>query len=234
MTSSINQEELIKANSLFFQDALSEDGAHNAKNSNNPHEATRPVLVNSEAITAMGANHYEATADPSTTIRPQNDKHLTSKAVHITSNIWPRHSVGKHLRKKATRSFLHGVEMRTLPENHFLSGETGLFATKDFSQFDIVGEYCGVVHGPDFSGGLYAATLLTMTVNAQDYGNETRAINHYQNIADAANVIMKVCHVENLPHILLVCKADIKAGEEFLLNYGKEYVECYLKGEKPK
>jgi hypothetical protein len=126
---------------------------------------------------------------------------------------------------------LHGVEIRTLDKSHVLSGETGLFASLPFRQFDIVGEYCGVVKGDVDNGGEYAAHLQqTMSVNAQEYGNETRSINHFENIAKDANVIMKICHVEELPRVLIVCKVDIAVGEEFLLNYGDEYVQYYLRG----
>jgi SET domain len=211
MISETEQDILLHANSLYFQKKTAILAPASMHNSNN---------VNSTEHTTGLAEVYH-----------QQQRHLMSKAIHITSNIWPRHRSGKEMRKKASRSMLHGVEIRTLDTSHFLSGETGLFASNPFCQFDIVGEYCGVVTGDMNNGGEYAAHLLmTMALNAQDYGNETRAINHYQNIAKGPNVIMKICHVDGLPRIMIVCKADIAVGEEFLLNYGDEYVQHYLSG----
>jgi hypothetical protein len=226
------QDELIQANSLFFH-VQATDSSINKKSTDS--KATRAV-VSADAMSAMTANHPTTTATTDqkcnllATTRPNNDTHLHAKATHITTNIWPRHNFGKHLKKKVSVSFLHGVELRTLPEEHFLAGETGLFAAKQFSQFDIVGEYVGMVKGPDFTGGEYSAELMTMTVDAQEYGNETRAINHFTSIAQNPNVKMIPCHIDGLPRIILVCKTDIAVGEEFLLNYGDEYVQRYLKG----
>jgi hypothetical protein len=163
------------------------------------------------------------------------EEHLSAKVVHITSNIWPPSGNGKRLRKKASRQFSHGVEIRTLPQDHILSGQKGLFAANPFQQFDIVGEYCGKVAT---TGGEYVAHLESyllkdpLCVNAQTHGNELRAINHFQSIADTPNVIMKLCYVEKLPRIMIICKRDIPVGDEFLLNYGDDYVEAYLTGKK--
>jgi len=222
MITETEQSILLLANSLYFQDAAASRSPEGIGDSTSH-------VVNLTASNAMAANH------PLTSLglisRPHNDHHLTPKAIHITSNIWPRHRIGKDMRKKATRRMLHGVEIRTLDKSHVLSGETGLFASLPFRQFDIVGEYCGVVKGDVDNGGEYAAHLQqTMSVNAQEYGNETRSINHFENIAKDANVIMKICHVEELPRVLIVCKVDIAVGEEFLLNYGDEYVQYYLRG----
>ena len=211
MISETEQDILLHANSLYFREKRTFLEPASTGNSQN---------VNS-------TDHTEGLVEG---IHPLQH-HLVSKAIHITSNIWPRHRTGKEMRKKATRSMLHGVEIRTLDTNHFLSGETGLFASNPFHQFDIVGEYCGVVMGDMDNGGEYSAHLqMTMALNAQDYGNETRAINHYKNIAKEPNVIMKICHVDELPRILIVCKADIAVGEEFLLNYGDDYVDYFLSG----
>jgi hypothetical protein len=164
------------------------------------------------------------------------EAHLSQKATHITSNVWPRSSIGKHLRKKAARAFMHGVEIRALKEPHILKGQNGLFAVEAFRQFDIVGEYCGRV--TTSGGGEYSAYLdsardqNSLGLDAQGVGNEARTINHYQSVADAANVIMKICYVEQLPRIMIVCKRNILIGEEFLLDYGDEYVNEYFVGKE--
>jgi hypothetical protein len=168
--------------------------------------------------------------------------HLTAKAIHISTNMWPGKRIGKDLRKQATRSMIHGVEIRVLPETHFLKGETGLFASNAFDQFSIVGEYCGVVMRPGTNGGEYVAELernmilprTTMSLDAQKYGNECRTINHFDNIAAEANVTMQVCYVDALPRIMIVCKKDIAVGEELLLNYGKGYVDSFFGPQKVK
>jgi len=49
------------------------------------------------------------------------------------------------MRANARRTQLHGVEPRDLPVSHVLAGQQGLFATRMWHQFDVLGEYCGEV-----------------------------------------------------------------------------------------
>jgi hypothetical protein len=160
-------------------------------------------------------------------------EHLTIETVHTASNIWPKGRLGKQMRKKASRTHIHGVEIRTLPESHFLPGEKGLFAMTPFEQFDSVGEYTGQLL-PICKGGEYTAYLkdsdkgLALGVDARTFGNEIRTINHYENIADAPNVIMSICYVDELPRVLIICKRDIPVGTEFLLDYGSGYTKYHF------
>ena len=161
-----------------------------------------------------------------------------AKAIYIKSNMWPRRGAAKALRKEVTRSSIHGVVIRTLMPPHFLSGQTGLFAAERFEPFDIVGEYCGEI--VTLKGGIYKASLHQkdksnpISIDAQTYGNECRSINHYDNISEAPNVIMKACYVEGLPRLMIVCKRRIEVNEELLLDYGKGYVKAYFQNDEKK
>ena len=68
---------------------------------------------------------------------------------YTSTNVWK----GKGVKKSdVKREGIHGVEVRDLPPGHMLAGEQGLFATKRFEQFNIIGEYTGVVV-PKTEGG---------------------------------------------------------------------------------
>jgi hypothetical protein len=169
----------------------------------------------------------------------QDQEYITQKAVRISANIWPKTGLGKEMRKRASRSSMHGVEMTLLEPPHLLAGQFGLFAARPFSQFDIVGEYCGEVRPArnnqqhwEYKARLEDKDVFPLGVDAQYRGNECRAINHFENIADAPNVIMKICYVEELPRVIVLCKRDIAIGEEFLLNYGDDYVDEYIRPKK--
>lgn len=191
------QKILSQANALFFQKSSPDE------------EKTPDVAVNA-ASSSNNANcvYQEITS---------------KKAEYISSNVWPAKRLGKQMRHRASRSSMHGVEIRTLQEPHFLAGETGLFAVNPFAQFDIIGEYCGEITPNGMGlGGIYSAHLDDETgldalgCNGETKGNESRAINHYENIAEKANVIMKRAYIEGLPRVMIVCKRDIAVGEEFV------------------
>jgi hypothetical protein len=225
MISDEEQIVLSAANSLHFQSETELEGDEASK------AASLSIAVKAENATASGStdNHDEELAD-----------HLAAKAVQISTNMWPGKRLGKELRKKALRTSIHGVEIRTLPEDHVLAGQTGLFAVNKFDQFSILGEYCGQVQKPGSEGGEYVASLerdwgdaaaefRALSLDAQRFGNESRAINHFTNILPAPNVIMQCCYVDSLPRVMIVCKRDIQIGEEILLNYGDSYVEAFMK-----
>ncbi len=126
-----------------------------------------------------------------------------------------------------------GVEIRKLPEGHALAGQHGLFATKDFSRCDIIGEYTGIVVGSSASGP-YVACLEEkpmdecLGLDAATAGNEARFINSYLNIEFGPNVGMRRVHVSGLPVVLIVCIEPIFAGDEILLDYGHAYNEAFF------
>jgi hypothetical protein len=183
-------------------------------------------------------NKQQKTINDSTTFDEelQDQKNVTQKTVRISANVWPKTGPGKEMRKRASRSSMHGVEMRLLEPPHLLAGQFGLFAARPFSQFDIVGEYCGEVVSAtnhqehwEYQARLEDKDAFPLGVDAEYRGNECRAINHFENIGDAANVIMKICYVEELPRVIILCKRDLATGEEFLLNYGDDYADAYIR-----
>ena len=112
--------------------------------------------------------------------------------------------------------------------------QQGLFATKKFERFDIVGEYTGQIV-PCTVGGHYCACLEDkpnlddcMSVNAQTHGNEMRFINAFQGIGSRPNVKMRTAYINTMPHVIIVCTEDIEVGEELLLDYGEAYNREYL------
>lgn len=140
------------------------------------------------------------------------------------------------VRDKVRRFHVHGVEVRDLPPNHKLHGEQGLFATRKFSQFDIIGEYTGRVVDKECYGH-YVACLEdsnehdeSVGIDAEQVGNEMRFINSYLNIAFSPNVAMRTVYIDTHPRIIIVCIADIDIDDELLLDYGKAYNEAYLGG----
>jgi hypothetical protein len=60
------------------------------------------------------------------------------QVLFLTENLWPKHSEGARMKKRAARRCMAGVEIRKLSGDHPLSGEHGLFATQRFGQFDVV------------------------------------------------------------------------------------------------
>ena len=97
-------------------------------------------------------------------------------------------------------SVIPGIEVKDLPESHVLHGEQGLFATRHFKEFDVIGSYCGMYVGSDARGwpsrndvrsGHYLAKLEvddykyleSLGINAEETGNELRFINSYINIS---------------------------------------------------
>ena len=207
-----DQKTLSEKNSLHFQ--------------NKQHET---INNNSDATICHG-------------VLQQDQKYnITQKAVRISANVWPRTGPGKEMRKRASRSSMHGVEMRLLEPPHLLAGQFGLFAARPFSQFDIVGEYCGEVVPAtnnkqqhwEYQARLEDKDVFPLGVDAEHRGNECRAINHFENIGEEPNVIMKICYVEELPRVIILCTRDLAMGEEFLLNYGDDYADAYIRTKKP-
>jgi hypothetical protein len=153
------------------------------------------------------------------------------KVKYTFNNKW--NSMPKEIVEGTKRDHIHGVEIRQLPKGHPLAGEYGLFATRKFSKYDIIGEYVGKIVGKNV-GGHYVAVLEdkdyneSLGIDAETTGNEMRFINSFLNVDFKANVIMKTAYVNMTPHIMIVCKEDIDIGDELLLDYGDEYNKAYL------
>jgi hypothetical protein len=167
--------------------------------------------------------------------RPCNDHEIfTSGAVRFTPcNVWPK-SLPKAHKQNCRRERLHGVEIRDLPRNHLLYGQQGLFATKRWFQFDVIGEYTGEV-APKSASGEYVACLEDKThadslgLNAEFVGNESRFINSYLNVEHLPNVAMKTVYIDTYPRIIIiVTKLIIEPGDEILLDYGQAYTDAFF------
>eukprot|EP00613_Pedinella_sp_CCMP2098_P061259 CAMPEP_0171985054 /NCGR_PEP_ID=MMETSP0993-20121228/274146_1 /TAXON_ID=483369 /ORGANISM="non described non described, Strain CCMP2098" /LENGTH=268 /DNA_ID=CAMNT_0012637899 /DNA_START=250 /DNA_END=1055 /DNA_ORIENTATION=+ len=108
----------------------------------------------------------------------------------MTENLWPKHGAGASMKKKAARRYMAGVEIRRLADGHPLPGQQGLFATQNFTQFDVIGEYVGVVLKQGDGGGEYVACLedgphdQVLGLDAGSSGNEARFINSCLGIGD--------------------------------------------------
>ena len=165
-------------------------------------------------------------------IPPPEHKLWSSKLKYTSKNIWP-HAIDKAKREGCRRFKVEGVEVKDLPPSHFLCGEQGLFATRKFSKFDILGEYTGLIVG--FSAyGHYVACLedkphdKSLGIDAEIYGNEMRFINSYINIGFNANLTMRTAYCDTFPRIMLVFTEDVEVGDELLLDYGAAYNNAYI------
>mmetsp|Transcript_12373 Transcript_12373/g.18769 ORF Transcript_12373/g.18769 Transcript_12373/m.18769 type:complete len:231 (+) Transcript_12373:115-807(+) len=160
-------------------------------------------------------------------------KHNGGKVGYTSHNMWGK-TITQERKEKTRRSHAYGVEIRDLPADHVLCGEQGLFATKRFERFDVIGEYTGRIVDSDV-GGHYVACLEDVSydeslgVDAADIGNELRCINAYQGIGEKANAKMRTAYINSFPHVIIICTEDIEIGEEILLDYGEAYTNMYLK-----
>jgi hypothetical protein len=147
------------------------------------------------------------------------------KGEYLVSNDW------SNIRNYKKSKSMDGVEVRVLPKGHILEGQKGLFATKDFSQYDVIGEYTGVIRKikAAYSDNRYLFDLIDdLVIDAEDYGNELRFANSNMNISEEPNVRSSNCFIGGLPRVIYVCTNDIEKGEEILINYGDVYNETFL------
>jgi hypothetical protein len=148
----------------------------------------------------------------------------------MTSLKWSKR-ITKQKKQSCRRHHIDGVEVRDLDKNHLLYGQQGLFATKFFKKFDILGEYVGEIVDINISGE-YVASLedkdISFGVDAGNCGNEMRFINCNFGIREEPNVKMQRVYIDTYPHILIICLEDININEEFLLYYGKEYIDEFI------
>ena len=154
----------------------------------------------------------------------------------MLQNDWRK--ISKEERERVRRDHIEGVEVRDLPPSHTLHGEQGLYATRKWQRFDVLGEYTGLVVGQGVFGHYVAcledgdrALEKTLGIDAETCGNELRFINSHINIAFAPNATLRVVYVAGLPHVVIVCTADIEPDEEILLDYGAAYNAAYLSGK---
>ena len=99
----------------------------------------------------------------------------------------------------------------------------GLYADKPILKGVMIGEYVGMVHATSIEPNQYSLFYLTQDgnhqIDAREYGNSTRFINH------ASDPNCEYVHVliDGLNHALCVTKRDIHANEQITVSYGSSY-----------
>jgi hypothetical protein len=109
----------------------------------------------------------------------------------------------EHILKKSTHND-KGEALRRSPG-------LGVFAEKDFSRGDIVGEYLGKVVSSKEIGTNYRFE----SIDAKEYGNEISRIND-----GFPNVVVVTLFTNNLARLIFVAAEKITKGSEFCFNYG--------------
>lgn len=69
---------------------------------------------------------------------------IWSKMPYMHGQVWTK-KINKNKKNACRKHYIEGVEIRELGEDHVLSGEHGLFTTKQFKQCEIIGEYVGEI-----------------------------------------------------------------------------------------
>ena len=135
-----------------------------------------------------------------------------------------------------THHFLEGVIIKEITDiNHILYKQYGLFSRRRWKPFEIIGNYTGIVSEPSHEGRYVArlyhdvSPLETPSIDAQNYGNETRFINDYRNISDGANTCLVSTNISGEQHILIIVIKEIEPYTEILLDYGNDYWDFYNK-----
>ena len=144
---------------------------------------------------------------------------------------WPKEvKYTNTINKKSEKviSKLEGIEVKIIRDDtHVLNGEFGVYATKEWKPYEIIGCYCGTL--VKNIGGKYAAHAYTSKtgdnwlIDASIEGNETRFINDYRNIEDKPNVFFGKTVVNNRRVIIVIVTKHINKGEEILSDYGDSY-----------
>ena len=110
-------------------------------------------------------------------------------------------------------------------KSHPVYGQKGLFATKKWNIFDIIEEYKGdycKFRNSDYMAGFNIEGYLGYGIDAENNGNETRYINHYENIKQKPNCKFISSLINSKPHIFLVVTKEININEEILADYEYE------------
>jgi len=156
----------------------------------------------------------------------QNYYRVNHGGTYLHSNDWSSSLININ-----PTNFIDGIEVRTLPPSHLLAGEKGVFATKELKNYDVIGEYTGVIRNfkdidPD---NLYIFSLVDdIVIDGNHRSNELKYVNSYLNIATTPNLRATHCTLDRYPKILYICTKDIAVGEELLIDYGEEYNNAHI------
>lgn len=98
----------------------------------------------------------------------------------------------------------------------------GVFARFRIEPGDLVGEYTGLLRKskPEDDNPYLFHYDFQRVVDAKDYGNYTRWINHS---VKHANCGIAYAHLADGLHVLLIASQPIAAGQQLLFNYGPGY-----------
>ena len=140
------------------------------------------------------------------------------KSDFIYNNIDQNNILGEYCKNS-----IEGTEVKLITNiNHPAYNQYGLFATKEWYKFDVIGEYTGeVIDSYNNSEYLVAFTNISISIciDAKNHGNECRFINHYKNIIKYPNCKYIPTYVNKKPIILIVVIENIKIGEEICSDY---------------
>ena len=125
-------------------------------------------------------------------------------------------------------NILEGVEIRKIDNiEHILNGQYGLFATRDFKPFEVIGVYTGDIIRTQYTDKYSALLTDEISISALKSGNETRFINHYYKINDVPNVKLVTANIFGKINKIIVTTEEIDKNSEFLLDYGTGYWEKF-------
>lgn len=144
---------------------------------------------------------------------------------------WPNNIIYTNIQsfqgyKNLKKDITPGVIVKKINEpNNILHNQFGLFATKKFDEYDIIGQYTGKLVTPD-KGGRYVSCSENCGIDALDIGNELRFINDYRNISSTENVVLRTTYIDKKPRVVFVVTQNIEEGDQLLTDYGKGYWEA--------
>ncbi|PQM62135.1 MAG: hypothetical protein CML47_01435 [Rhodobacteraceae bacterium] len=125
--------------------------------------------------------------------------------------------------KNYQQNKIYGTQIKQIIDpTHACAEQNGLFATKEWEPYDVIGEYTGkVTETLNQSDYLIAFSNISYSIclDAQDFGNETRYINHYKNIKKIPNTKFVTTYINCKPMILVIVTEKIKIGDEILVDY---------------
>ncbi len=129
----------------------------------------------------------------------------------------------KNILKKYYTTKIEGTEVKLINDKtHPVYNNYGLFSTKEWSPFDIIGEYTGEIIDY-YKHSEYLVSFqnisISICVDGENNGNECRYINHYQNIKEKPNCKYVSTFINLKPVILIVVIDFIKKGEEIVADY---------------
>lgn len=153
---------------------------------------------------------------------------MASPTFNLYKNDWSK--IPHEIMGLQPKERIDGIEVRGLPLSHFLGklGKAGVFATRKWFKYDIIGEYCGMVC-PATAGDSYVAAfdnIDAVQLITECCGNEMRFINSYLSISFSPNVVMKTVYVDTTPIIVIVCIDNIDIDDEILLDYGERSISA--------